>query len=130
MLVVIDTNVLVSSLWSRCGSSAKVVGMVVSGALLPCYDHHILCEYREVLRCPKFTFSQGQINALLGRIESNGQSVVADHLDAAFIDESDRKIYEVAKYCNATLLTGNLKHFPKDPLVMNVTDFLEGNESQ
>ena len=124
-MVVIDTNILVSALWSKNGAPAKVVSMVISGTLVPCYDYRILCEYREVLKRPKFGFSDNEINALLDWFESNGYSVVANPTDEPFVDDADKKFYEVAKYCNATLITGNLKHFPADPQVVSVLDFLE-----
>ena len=130
MLVVIDTNVLVSALWSRNGAPARVLGMVLSGALIPCYDYRILCEYREVLQRPKFGFSKGEVNSLLDWFESNGRSVVADPLDDVFIDEADKKFYEVAKFCGAVLVTGNLKHFPEEPQVLSVADFLEKNSGR
>ena len=41
-------------------------------------------------------------------------------------DETDRKFFEVAKYCNALLVTGNLKHYPNDPIVMTMADFIAG----
>lgn len=129
MLVVIDTNILVSALWSENGAPAKVVSMVLRGPLIPCYDYRILCEYREVIQRPKFRFSKGEINSLLEWIENYGQSVVADPIGDAFFDEADRKFYEVAKFCGATLITGNLKHFPADPLVVSVTDFLDQNKN-
>ena len=46
------------------------------------------------------------------------------HLNIPFADEDDRKFYEVAKQVNAKLITGNLKHFPEDPLVTTAADFL------
>ena len=125
MLVVIDTNVLVSALWSKSGAPAKVVSMVLTGTLIPCFDYRILCEYREVLQRPKFGFSQGQVNALLDWFEAYGQSVIAKPIDTPFSDAADKKFYEVAKFCGATLITGNLKHFPKDPQVVSVAEFLE-----
>ena len=125
MQVVIDTNVLVSALWSRDGAPAKVVSMVLRGELIPCYDYRILCEYREVLQRPKFKFSKSEVNSLLDWWESCGRSVLAEPLEDAFIDEADKKFYEVAKFCGAVLVTGNRKHFPEDPLVMGVMDFLE-----
>ena len=124
MLVVIDTNILVSALWSRTGAPAKVVSMILSGEMVPCYDYRILCEYREVLQRPKFGFSKGEINSLLEWFESNGRSVLAEPLDEVFIDETDKKFYEVAKFCGAVLVTGNLKHFPEDSLVMSSAEFL------
>ena len=111
MHVVIDTNVLVSSLWSKNGSPAKIMSMVLSGILTPCYDYRILIEYREVLMRPKFGFSEGEVLSLLDWFESYGKSVVATPLNIDFIDEDDKKLFEVAKYCNAKLITGNFKHF-------------------
>ncbi len=124
MHVVIDTNILVSSLWSKNGSPAKIMSMVLSGILTPCYDYRILTEYREVLIRPKFCFSESEVDSLLDWIESYGKSVVATPLNINFIDEDDKKFYEVAKYCNAKLITGNLKHFPDDEDVISVDDFL------
>lgn len=125
MLVVIDTNILVSALWSKSGAPARAVGLVLSGQLTPCYDHRIMLEYRQVLQRPKFRFRPAEINALLDWFKQNGRSVVPASLDITFVDEADRKFYEVAKYCGAVLITGNLKHFPSDDAVMSVSDFLE-----
>jgi putative PIN family toxin of toxin-antitoxin system len=125
MLVVIDTNILVSSLWSKDGAPAKVLEMVLRGNLLLCYDHRILCEYRDVLRRPRFGFSQSEVSAVLGWIENNGRSVIVNISERVFADEADKKFYEVATTCEANLITGNLKHFPKDPLVISVSEFLK-----
>ena len=125
MQVVIDTNILVSALWSKNGAPARIISMVINGSLVPCYDYRILGEYREVLRRPKFRFFNGEINSLLDWIESSGRSVVADPIEESFIDEADKKFYEVAKFCQAKLITGNKKLFPEDPLVVSVSEFLE-----
>ena len=125
MHVVIDTNILVSSFWSKDGSPAKVMSMVLGGILTPCYDYRILTEYRNVLLRSKFAFSKNDVDSLLDWIEFYGKSVVPTPLNIDFIDEDDKKFFEVAKYCNAKLITGNLKHFPKDEDVISVNDFLE-----
>lgn len=127
MLVVIDTNILVSALWSKNGAPARAVGLVLSGQITPCYDHRIMLEYHQVLQRPKFRFRPAEINALLDWFKQSGRSVVPASLDVTFVDEADRKFYEVAKYCGAVLITGNLKHFPNDDAVMSVSDFLEQN---
>lgn len=126
MLVVIDTNILVSALWSRSGAPARAVGLVLSGHLIPCYDHRIMLEYRQVLQRPKFRFRPSEINALLDWFKQTGRSVIPAPVDISFVDEADRKFYEVAKYCGAVLITGNLKHFPNDDAVMSVSDFWNG----
>lgn len=127
MLAVIDTNILVSALWSKNGAPARVVGLVLSGHVIPCYDYRIMLEYRQVLQRPKFRFRPAEINALLDWFRQNGRSVVPAPVDVPFADEADRKFYEVAKYCGAALITGNLKHFPCDDTVISVSDFLERN---
>lgn len=127
MLVVMDTNILVSALWSKNGAPARAVGLVLSAHLVPCYDHRIMTEYRQVLQRPKFKFRPAEINALLDWFKQAGRSVVPTPVEILFVDEAGRKFYEVAKYCGAVLITGNLKHFPRDDAVMSVSDFLEQN---
>lgn len=125
MLVVIDTNVLVSSLWSKSGAPAKVLSMVIRGVLIPCFDYRIMSEYREVMQRPKFGFSKGEVNSLLDWFENIGRSVIVEPIDKIFIDEADKKFYEVAKFCNAILITGNLRHFPDDKQIQSVQNFLK-----
>lgn len=125
MLAVIDTNVLVSALWSRYGAPATIMSMVIRGSLIPCYDYRILSEYREVLKRPKFGFSEAEIHALLDWIESYGYSVMPEPLNIAFVDQDDKKFYEVAKFCDAWLITGNKRHFPVEPKIVSATEFLE-----
>ncbi|MDE6594741.1 MAG: putative toxin-antitoxin system toxin component, PIN family [Oscillospiraceae bacterium] len=125
MLVVIDTNILVSALWSKSGAPARILSLIISGGLIPCYDYRILSEYRDVLSRPKFKFTDSEINALLDWIVENGRQVIAEPLNVDFTDEYDKKFYEVAKFCDAKLITGNIKHFPNDKLVLSVPEFLE-----
>lgn len=125
MLIVIDTNVLVSALWSKNSNPARLLYLVFEGALKPCYDYRILEEYQEVLKRPKFKFSDSDIQNLLEGIKIMGMSVVAEPISTLFEDEEDKKFYEVAKFCNAKLITGNLKHFPKENCILSVSEFLE-----
>ncbi len=125
MDVVIDTNVLVSAFWSKDGSPAVIMSLVLGGELIPCYDYRILEEYKKVLMRAKFEFPKSQVDSLINWIEIYGKSVVVSPLNIKFNDEDDKKFYEVAKYCNAKLITGNLKHFPKGNNVMSVGEFLE-----
>lgn len=125
MNVVIDTNILVSGLYSRNGAPAKVLALMFNGLLTPCYDFRILEEYKEVLTREKFKFSKSDINTLLERIQSRGRSLVAPPLEIAFVDEDDKKFYELAKGFGIYLVTGNMKHYPKDDLVVGVNELLE-----
>jgi len=124
MLVVVDTNILVSALWSKNGAPAQLLDLILNDMLTPCHDNRIMTEYREVLLRPKFGFSLIEVNVLLDWFNGYGKSITAPQLNIPFTDKSDKKFYEVARACNAKLITGNLKHFPQDPLIITVNDFL------
>ncbi len=128
MFVVLDTNILVSSLWSRDGAPAKIVSMVLQGTLIPCYDYRILREYHDVLLRPKFQFTPHEVNALLDWIESTGQSIITKTSQIIFSDTADKKFFEVALTCEAILITGNSKHFPKSSLIQSPSEFLSNFE--
>ena len=121
MKAVIDTNVLVSSIWKPSGNARLVTSSIICGLVTPCYDSRIMSEYRIVIARPKFRFPPEEVQYLL--------SVIIDYVrptpipDADVKDEDGRAFYEVAKYCNAPLVTGNIKHFPDDPIVMSLADF-------
>ena len=124
MNIVLDTNVLVSALWSADSKPAAILNQILSGRFRVCYDHRILEEYYNVLRRPKFGFSQWEVSWLLDFIRANGISVIPQPLsDVPFADESDRKFLEVAKFCFAPLITGNMKHYPQDENIISVSDF-------
>lgn len=123
MLVVLDTNIIVSALLSPAGKPAYVLKQFLDGDYTLCCDTRILREYEIVLQRPKFHFNKESIKELLTFIRARCLLVTPVPLEIEFSDESDKKFYEVAKYCNAVLITGNLKHFPEDPLVKSVRQF-------
>ena len=126
MNIVLDTNVLVSALWSADSKPAAIVNAVIAGRFTACYDYRILDEYVKVLHRPKFRFNEWEINSLLDPVIRNGISVIADPLpEIAFADESDKKFFEVAKFCHAYVVTGNIKHYPSDGCIITVADFYE-----
>jgi len=116
--VVLDTNVLVSAFWKRSGNAGKIIDMVVTRQLIPCYNAKVLLEYLEVLNRPKFKFSSSDVNNLLELIEIEGISVIAQRSSIPFVDESDRIFYDIATTCGAYLITGNLKHYPNEPFII------------
>ncbi len=124
MRIVLDTNVLVSALWSPDGKPARILGDVFSRRFIACYDYRIIEEYYAVLRRPKFGFEKWQIDGVMDAICKDGFSILPEPLtDVPFADESDRKFFEAAKFCRAPLITGNIKHYPDDRLVTAVADF-------
>lgn len=113
MRIVLDTNVLVSGLWSPFGPPGKIVGLVAAGALPLLLEERILWEYREVLARREFGFDAGRVDSLLAQIEAAGEFVLAPPLAAPLPDPKDEAFLEVALAGSADfLVTGNLRHFP------------------
>ena len=126
MIAVIDTNILVSALWKPGSSASLLISHVINGTIQPCYDYRIMAEYRDVLLRPNFKFSRLQVRLLLDTFIVDGISVMARPLpDAIMNDEDDRPFFEVAKTCNAPLVTGNIRDYPDDPLITSLADFCQ-----
>jgi putative PIN family toxin of toxin-antitoxin system len=114
MLVVVDTNVLVSGLLNPFGSPGAVVSFLLEGRITPCYDARILSEYQGVFARPKFGFHPEETAALLDYIRENGRQVSAVPVKIPLRDASDLPFLECALATRAAVLvTGNLAHFPK-----------------
>ena len=124
---VIDTNVIVSAMLSSNPASnpAKVFHAVLNGRVLPLYNDEILDEYQKVLSRPKFPFKQTDISAIIQLFRKLGidsDRVTADEL---FPDPKDIVFYEVAlSHEDAYLVTGNLKHFPKQSRVVSPSEMV------
>ena len=127
---VIDTNVLVSALLSSKDDSAtvQVLGKVLGGEIIPVYSNVIAKEYREVLSRKKFGFTGGTIDYLLSAIEKYGILVNPAPSGMILPDMKDLPFYEVVlEKCDddAYLVTGNIKHFPKEPFVVTPRELLD-----
>ena len=120
MRIVLDTNVLVSGLLTPFGAASQIVSMVASGHIVLCYDARIITEYEDVLRRPKFDFTESAVSALLEQIEGEGVSFATAPLETSLPDRDDEPFLEVAVAANGEtpddpvpLVTGNSKHFPE-----------------
>jgi putative PIN family toxin of toxin-antitoxin system len=124
MRVVIDTSVLVSALLNPSGAPARVFALVNHEKVAPHFDARILAEYREVLARDQFGFDQGAVRAVLAAFSAFGQATAPPPLASLEPDPDDTPFYEVAVASEAVLVTGNLKHYPKDPRVTSPQEFL------
>jgi len=114
MLVVLDTNVIVSGLLKPYGSAGYVVRLVAQGSLRVAYDARILLEYRQVLARPKFGFDPREVRYFLTQLEREGTPVTAPPLAASLPDPGDAPFLEVALAARCPLVTGNTKHYPPE----------------
>jgi putative PIN family toxin of toxin-antitoxin system len=112
MLVVLDTNVLVSALLSPFGPPARVPDLALGGEIRLAYDDRVMAEYREVLARPKFGFSPEDVADVLAFLEGDGEPVTALPLSCELPDADDLPFLEVAAHAEATLVTGNTAHYP------------------
>ncbi len=128
MIVVVDTNVIISGLLRPSGPAGTVLRLAASGMLKLAHDNRILLEYREVLSRRVFGFSTENINALLDQIEGEGIFVAPEPLPFRLPDPSDEPFLEVALGVRAeALITGNKKHFSSrnvDVRILSPSEFV------
>jgi putative PIN family toxin of toxin-antitoxin system len=125
MRAVLDTNILISATWSPKGVPAQVTQKAIRKEFEIFYSKEPFAEYDSVLRRPKFSFPESVIRDLLDSIQSAGSEVLwVPSKEPPFIDESDRKFYDIAKTNGCLLVTGNAKHYPKEPMVVSAGEFL------
>lgn len=127
---VIDTNVIVSALLKWNSVPGVVLQAVFNGFVVPVYNDEILNEYRNVLNRPKFGFSSELISETISQIESLG--VMENALETvaeAMPDPKDIVFYSIAlshgKTAETHLVTGNVKHFPVNPIVVTPRQMLD-----
>ena len=143
--VVLDTNVLVSALWSKQGNPYKIVEMIFANKVTPYLNGEIIEEYCEVLFRDKLRLPKDKVFSLLQEITKNSIFVQNKELanlkiniehktkfcaesvlsKVLFTDESDRKFYDTAKSNEAILITGNKKHFPDESFILSPFEFLQ-----
>jgi uncharacterized protein len=114
MIVVLDTNVIVSALLSPFGPPGRILDLVLAGEIQLAFDDRILAEYRQVLQRPRFGFDLVSIDELLVYMEQTGQAVVALPILVHLPDPADLVFLEVAAAAHVPLISGNLRHFPID----------------
>lgn len=126
---VLDTNVLVSALLSKSSVPAMILDETADGSISPLYDDDILAEYEDVLHRKKFPFAERDIRAVIEAIKSRGVRVEAGTVDVTLPDMDDVIFYAVVmekrKETDAYLVTGNLKHFPKEPFIVTPREMLD-----
>jgi len=122
--VVLDTNLLVSALWSKDGNPARIAHLIPDRIISPCYCFEIVSEYGLVLSLPNFHFHQNNIIALLDNIVKFGKAVTVIKSSITILHEADRVFYDTAKTSGSILITGNIKHFPSEPFIMSPAEFL------
>lgn len=119
---------LVSVMLSRTPEAAtvKLFEAIQKRDITMLYNHEILKEYSEVLLRPKFNLPADRVMEVLAFIAEEGIPSSRVHSEEFFPDPKDIVFYEVAlSKEDAFLVTGNLKHFPKTPIVVTPAEMME-----
>lgn len=125
---VIDTNVLVSFLLTKNMESSvvKVIELVKNETIVPLLHTEILEKYKEVLSRDYLKIDDSYVTDLMETITKLG--VFCDRKEAigSFHDPDDIVFYEVSLSVeDSYLITGNLKHFPKNGHVVSPAEMLQ-----
>ena len=95
------------------------------------YNDDIIKEYDEVLHRAKFKLSNDQICTVIELVKQNGIDSSRFPYAGEMPDEDDRVFYEVClSKEDSFLVTGNLKHFPKEPQVITAAEMMEILDNQ
>ncbi len=126
---VIDTNVLVSALFSAESVPGKVAFEALEGCIIPLINDEIIAEYNDVLYRRKFHFEWSAVKLLIDTIIKRGLPVDAGPVSDFIPDPKDVVFYAVVmeqrKSDDAYLVTGNSKHFPTKTFVVTPREMLD-----
>lgn len=131
--VVIDTNIIVSALLKVNSIPDKIMQMIYGKLITPILNDSILAEYIDVLNRGKFPFDKKDIEKIINIFKNRSLIIEPKKYNNELIDEDDRMFYEVLlaskeKY-NSYLITGNIKHFPKDERVLTPREFIDKQQN-
>ncbi|MDR1031405.1 MAG: putative toxin-antitoxin system toxin component, PIN family [Treponema sp.] len=126
MKIVLDTNVIVSALLCPQSLPAKILGLVLNGTIGIVYDNNVLLEYIDVLNREKFKINKESIKVIFEFMKNDGEYTISIPRNVKFADEDDRIFYELYKSGEVDfLITGNIKHFPKEKNIVTPKEFIE-----
>jgi len=113
--IVIDTNVVVSSLIQRNYPYFIIGELFIENKFQLCVSEELMAEYYEVLSRPKFAKFQDffiRAEILLAEIETKATKYVPTITLELISDDDDNKVIELADECNADfIITGNTIDF-------------------
>lgn len=135
--IVIDTNVIVSSLIQQSYPFKIVYELLLDNKFDICVSEELMSEYYEVLNRPKFSrfpdfLSKAKI--LLAEIESKALKFEPKLKLYLISDINDNMILELAVECSANfIITGNSNDFTfseyKQTKILSPKDYLENHAS-
>ncbi len=107
---VIDTNVLVSAFIKADSKPGRILGLILSGRIMPCVNGEMMEEYSAVLRRERFGFDPRDVAAALEFFLR--LSVRTPPMIFKGVPPDDAVFASAAIHCRSKwLITGNKRHF-------------------
>ena len=124
---VIDTNVLVSALLTKNQNSPtyRIADAILNDRFTTVYSHGMLDEYAEVLGRGYLKLPSSRVDELLMHIKLSGEEAMPTESDAHFPDIDDKVFFCTALACDAHLVTGNMKHYPRVDFIVTPAQFCD-----
>jgi putative PIN family toxin of toxin-antitoxin system len=124
VFVVVDTNVLVSAMYSNTSPPFAILELIESHNVIPIFDKRMLKEYHDVLFRDKFVVKFGKdyvdknVRDILHSLVKNGIYINdVEQTKKEIKDKGDIPFFEVKESSgefDSMLVTGNVKHYPED----------------
>lgn len=125
MRVVLDTNIIVSSLITENSIPSKLLDMALSAKFDLCVSEDLISEYEEVLSRPKFNLDSRTVEVIITLIRVRSKMFFSNPQPLESTDPKDQCILDLAVTADAYLVTGNIKHFMSYPKAIKPSDFWE-----
>ena len=122
MLLVVDTNILVSALKSSNDTARPVLLFedIFSGKHKICVSTPIMDEYEDVLHREYLGIAKQDADWVLSWIRLNAiwvEPKPTTHYEVEMRDEDDRAFFDVARCLNIKLVTRNYRDYPVHELI-------------
>ena len=131
MKIVLDTNVLISGILNPSGPPGRIVDFMRAGVLQLVIDDRILSEYADVIRREYFLkyFDESDREDIIEYLSKNSYYSSSRVVVHNMPDEGDSPFLEMALTEDVPLITGNLKHYPRQLrrgcIILTATQFLK-----
>ena len=126
---VIDTNVVISAMLKPESNPGMVLKYALSGVIVLLVNDEILNEYITVTNRKEFAFEKEDINSVISAFQEKAVILERTTTTESFLDKKDVVFYEIVQtgrtLSDAYLITGNKKHFPSKPFVVNPREMLD-----
>ena len=126
---VLDTNVLVSAMLKAGSVPGQVIAEAMGGDIIPVVNDAILAEYEDVLNRAKFRFNKRAVKVFLDELRKRAVYAEEGIIEEIIPDPKDVVFYAVLmeqrKEEEASLVTGNLKHFPMRTYIVTPREMLD-----